>query len=451
MKKYLFAMLSVLLFCGACSDDNNDGGYKTYQVAVQVAYPSGSKWSIEELPVKLTDSNGTTYDGATDASGKATFVVPVGIYEASAADKKASEGYAYIYNGIKSGIVVTDQWVDGTSVALDLTESKAGQVLIKELYVGGCQKDDGSGNWHFDKYAILYNNSDQTAVLENLCLGLVSPPNPNSTLNDYGSDGNLVYANDDYIPAGGAGIWYLPRTLTIEPWQQIVVAFNNALNNTLTYSNSVDLSHADYYITYDIDDFNHTSYHPAPSENIPTANYFLAAKFGQGTSWVLSNSGPAVFIFTTHGVSPEELVSDAGNYHYYAGKENNIIYRTVKIPTDWILDGIEVFPNAYLDASKKRFTPAIDGGYTILTNKYGYTSYRNVDKEATEAIAGNSEKLVYNYSLGTLNVSGVENGSTDPSGIDAEASMKNGARIVYQDTNNSTNDFHQRSRASLKD
>ena len=86
----------------------------------------------------------------------------------------------------------------------------------------------------------------------------------------------------------------------------------------------------------------------------------------------------------------------------------------------------------------------------LLPNKYGYSSYRNVDKEATEAIAENSGKLVYNYSLGTLNMIGVENGSTDPSGIDAEASIKNGARIVYQDTNNSTNDFHQRRKASLK-
>ena len=449
MKKFLFVMLSALLFCYACSDDDNNG-YKTYQLTMQVVYPSNADWNLDGLTVKLTDGNGVTYDATTDVTGAVNFVVPVGIYEAVVSSKKASEGYVYIYNGIKSGIVITDQWLNGTSMTLDLKESKAGQILIKELYVGGCQKDDGSGDWQFDKYAILYNNSDQTATLENLCFGLVAPTMPNSSLNDYGTDGNLVYANDNYIPAGGAGIWYLPRTLTIEPWQQIVVAFNNALNNTLTYSNSVDLSHSDYYVTYDIDDFNHTSYHPAPSETILTANYFSAAKFGQGSSWVLSNRGPAVFIFTTHGVTPEELVSDVSNYHYYAGKENNIIYRTVKVPTSWILDGIEVFPNDLLEKSQKRFTPAIDGGCTILTNKYGYSSYRNVDKEATEAIAENSGKLVYNYSLGTLNMIGVENGSTDPSGIDAEASIKNGARIVYQDTNNSTNDFHQRRKASLK-
>ena len=62
MKKYAFLILSVLLFCAACSDDENDV-YKTYLVTVQLAYPSGSELSaVEGVPVKLTGSTGTTYD-----------------------------------------------------------------------------------------------------------------------------------------------------------------------------------------------------------------------------------------------------------------------------------------------------------------------------------------------------------------------------------------------------
>ena len=71
--------------------------------------------------------------------------------------------------------------------------------------------------------------------------------------------------------------------------------------------------------------------------------------------------------------------------------------------------------------------------------------YRNVDKEATEAIEGNAAKLVYNYAGGTTDVEG----TTDPSGIDAEKSITNGAKIVYLDSNNSSNDFHMRKYASL--
>lgn len=67
---------------------------------------------------------------------------------------------------------------------------------------------------------------------------------------------------------------------------------------------------------------------------------------------------------------------------------------------------------------------------------------------APEALAGNEGKIVYGYSLGTTDYKGAQ--STDPSGIDAEASIRNGAHIVYSDTNNSSNDFHQRAKASLK-
>jgi hypothetical protein len=67
-----------------------------------------------------------------------------------------------------------------------------------------------------------------------------------------------------------------------------------------------------------------------------------------------------------------------------------------------------------------------------------------VDLTATEALEENEGKLVYQYQKGV-------DSSTDPSGIDAEASRKNGAHIIYQDTNNSTNDFHERQQCSLKD
>ena len=81
-----------------------------------------------------------------------------------------------------------------------------------------------------------------------------------------------------------------------------------------------------------------------------------------------------------------------------------------------------------------------------MPNLKGYSVYRNVDKEATEALEENAGKLVYNYAGGTEDVEG----STDPSGIDAEASIAAGAHIIYSDTNSMSNDYHARKVASLK-
>lgn len=99
------------------------------------------------------------------------------------------------------------------------------------------------------------------------------------------------------------------------------------------------------------------------------------------------------------------------------------------------------------DDNGKRLNAVIDAGAVNGLKGLGYSIYRNVDKAATEAIKENEGKLVYNYAFGTADI---EKGTTDPSGIDAEASMKNGARIVYKDTNNSTDDFHMRKQASLR-
>ena len=78
-----------------------------------------------------------------------------------------------------------------------------------------------------------------------------------------------------------------------------------------------------------------------------------------------------------------------------------------------------------------------------MTNKKGHSIYRNVDQQTTEQLPENEGRLVYNYSLGV-------DDSTDPSGIDAEASLNNGAHIIYQNSNNATNDFHERQLCSLR-
>lgn len=443
MKKYSLLWIFALILCAApvfvsCSDDDGDS-YPTYTVNVQLVYPAGSDITpAEGVAVTLT-GNGQTYSMVTNATGACQFIVPNGIYEASASEQRALDGFTYLLNGVKSGIAVTEQWSAADVVTIELTESKAGQIIIKELYNGGCPKNDGSGQYQFDKYAVLYNNSNSEATLENLCLGMVDPYNANANVNNY-VNGVLSYAGKGYTPAIN-GIWYTQGAVTIAPGEQIVVALTGAIDHTQTYSYSVDLSEADY-CTYDIADYENTSYYPTPSEKISTDNWMLAYKYGKGNAWPLSMISPAFYIFTTKGVTPEAFASNP-DYHYTGGKEGNVVYCCAKVPNEWILDGIEVFSTAYLDTNQKRFTDDIDAGSVLLTNKLGHSLYRNVDKEATEALPENEGKLVYDYDLGV-------DGVTDPSGIDAEASIKNGARIVYKDTNNSTNDFHERVQASLR-
>ena len=157
---------------------------------------------------------------------------------------------------------------------------------------------------------------------------------------------------------------------------------------------------------------------------------------------MLSNNSPAFFVFSTEGRTPSDFSQDPGVL-----QEVNAAATDAMVPVDWVIDGIEVFRATYDADNQKRLLPAVDAGNVTFTAQLGYSLYRNVDKEATEALPENEGLLVYNYSGGTESEA---EGSTDPSGIDAEASIANGARIIYKDTNNSSNDFHQRRTASLR-
>jgi hypothetical protein len=435
MKKLFYFLLLALVTVGisSCSDDDD---IKVFDVTVQLTNSGSTSIDLSGITVKMTNNSGSAYEAETDANGAALFTLPAGLYEASASGTKSVDGYTYAFNGLVSNVAVAETTTSPITVAL--TESKSSQIVIKELYAGGCQKDDGSGVYQTDKYVILYNNSAFDASISNLCFGMCTPLNAHGTNSDY-VDGKLGYEGEGWIPAGYA-IWYAQGTVEIPAYSQIVVAINGAIDHTGTYSNSVDLSNADYCM-YDLDVYTLATYYPAPSSTISSSNYLKAVNFGQGTAWPMSAISPAFFVFQTKGTDPVAFANDPDKTNYYDGKTTAPNTRKM-VPTDWVLDAVEVYTTTST-ANQKRLTSAVDAGYVYFTNKYGYTVYRNVDKEATEAIEGNSSKLVYSYSLGV-------DTSTDPSGIDAEASIKNGAKIVYKDTNNSTNDFHQRSKSSLR-
>ena len=441
MKKILLIIAAVALVAVSCKKEP-----KNVPVPVTVSLEmNGAAYAAADVTVTLRDLNGTaSFEAKTDAAGTAEFNVLPGFYEANTQFKKAEEGKAFVYNGVNSNVTV----VKGGENAFKLTlvESVTNQIVVKELYNGGvtCKVVDASGKegtktFQNDSYVILYNNSDQPADASNICFAAINPSNAHAA-NKYLVDGKLSYEADGWLPAGWA-IWWFNTTVTIKPWSQIIVAINGAIDHTATYAESVDLSKADY-VMYDPESgFNKAESYPAPSANIPETNYLQTAPYGKGSAWVLSVNSPAFVIFRHD--NPEALSKDSANYDLTGGSSAPC----VKVPVADVVDAIEVFAIGSEAKSNKRLTSSIDAGSVLFTNKMGYTLYRNVDKAATEAIEGNKEKLVYNYAGGTADIEG---GSTDASGIDAEASIKNGAIIVYQDTNNSTKDIHLRKVSSLK-
>lgn len=327
-----------------------------------------------------------------------------------------------------------------------LPDQNVDQIIIKEIYNGGCPMDEGTDMFHMDKCIILYNNCPQQAVVNNLCFGMATPYNAESpSINTiYGEDGRLVYESEGFTPAQNA-IWYYPHSLVIEPYSQVVINVHGAIDNTQTYSQSVNYANKDYYCMYDPESgYNNTKYYPTPADVIPTSHYLKTVKYGQGNAWPLSTTAPALFIFQPQNMDPVTFANNADNLWYAPSMAQTPVYACVKVPNEWIIDAVEVFNAAKKEDSKKRLTADLDVSYVYLTNKLGHSLYRNVDKEMTESLAENNGKLVYGYALGV-------DGSTDASGINAEASIRNGAHIIFQDNNNSSEDFHERQKCSLRE
>lgn len=439
---------ATLCLCLAACSAGDDGpnlpsGVEELSMGQVIISLTGIEGNPSGFQVQLRNtSTNSLFNATSDERGQATFKVTPGIYEASASGGYAQEGIAYSFNGTSGLITVKKD--DTATINIQMKSVKTSQVIVKELYNGGCMMDDGVTKFQYDKCIILYNNSSQHASLSNLCIGEGSPANGHTQNKNYDANGQLTYESEGFIPVWH-GIWYFPQALEMEPYSQVVINVHGAIDNTQTVSQSVNYANASYYCMYDPESgYTHTSYYPTPASVIPTSHYLKAVELGQGNGWALSVSAPALVVFQTHNLQPALYATDTANQWYDGGNIGNQIWACVKVPNEWIVDALEVFSAGYKDTSVKRLTADVDAGYVWLTNYQGHSLYRNVDKAATETLPENQGKLVYGYALG------VET-STDPSGIDAEASAKNGAHIIYQDTNNSTSDFHERQKCSLRD
>ncbi len=441
MKKFLtFLMFAGLIAATSCDPKNKEP--LTYDMEVELQY-EGTSFAQAGIPVELRDLSGSAvFSAETNEGGVAAFKVPAGLYEASASYSMVELTTKYVYNGLNSAIAVTSDAAESRKFIVDLQKSQSSQLIIKELSFSACPKDDGSGVYGNARYVILYNNGETEIDASKISLAFAQPFNSGSS-NKFLVDGVLSYESQGWIPAGYA-MWWFETNVVIPPYSQILIAINGAIDHSATHSQSVDLSHADY-VCYDPESgFNSTTLHPAPSASIPTSNYLQTFRYGMGNAWPLSNLSPAFFIVQHDNIA--DFTQNSANYDYTSGAK----MPDVKIQFEWIVDAIEVFDVSTEAKNNKRLPASIDGGFLNFTTKMGYTTYRNVDKAATEALPENEGKLVYDYAGGTDKVADLTTGSTDPSGIDAEASIANGAHIIYMDTNNSTKDFHMRAKSSLK-
>lgn len=439
MKKYLLLIVAATAAMAVVSCDPKTP--KAVDITVQLMY-DGAVFAQPGIVVTLADAAGTaSYEAETNASGAVSYTVPIGTYTASATWKTAEDGVRTVYNGSNPAVLVADATT--VSFKLDLQKVESQQIIIKEFYSTGCPKTP-TGTYSDDAYFILYNNSDLEADASDLVFSILTPSNAHATNKYLDESGNLSYEKADWIPANSA-IWWFNSPVTIPAYSQIVVACFGAIDHTATVPASVNLSDPAYYWLSNTEISNiykATKYNV--SENIPTSHYLSCTPFGQGTAWLLSNNSPSFFVGRMSRAEAKAMSENSDAFDHTGG--TGAVFNAAKFPKSKVVDCIEIYQAASVAKSHVRFSADVNTGAVVIATNQGYTAYRNVDKEATEALPENAGKIVYGYKGGTEDVEG----TTDPSGIDAEASLKNGAHIIYSDTNDCSKDFHTRKVSSLK-
>ena len=397
-------LLGLSVIFASCLDDIRSDEFTDNElsetITVNITIPEGYNYSVEGLTVLLYDNTaGLEYSGITNASGVAEIRVAPGYYTASTeVSYRDSGGILYLFNGMSARI---DAVTGSKNVDIELLVSKSGQIVIKELYFGGCYNDEIGRNYTNDQYIMLYNNSDMDAYIDSLCIGVVYPFNAPTSgkVSDWVKPGTTELR--DSIPAASM-VFMFPgsgKDNILKPGEELVVSLN-AINHTADVLASVNLGKPGYWALYDP---IMTPRHATPEAGVRLLNGIW--KTGSANSYVLSVTSPGVFIFTLGGKSVEQYVLDNFSLN---PNSTNVNLAGLLVDKVLIMDAIECLRNP---TDSKRFPPDIDNGYAMI--------------------------------------SGTGQGQSVIRKIDAEETKKAGGRIVYMDTNNSSNDFEVLARPTL--
>lgn len=358
-------------------------------------------FSTEGLDVTFTNQKtAEVYHGTTDSEGIVTMNVDPGVYGIAASGIAEFNGSDYLINGaINSISLVKDISREEAKASKDrivTRPAKVGSLMISEIYYCGSKHPD-DGTWFRDQSYRIYNNGDEVEYLDGVCFAQINTQSPSVTVPTYPEEdglGNYVYA---WL------VWQIPGNGTEYPLQpgESVVLVQEAADHTVNNRASFDNSGA----TWECNTGNLERDH----EMVPNIPYIYWAKPNK-FQWNAGVQGPAFVIFR-----PAAGVTLDADYYRNGGP--NVILQTndkymenftARIPADWVLDAVEAMGNMQ-QMDRKRIPTYMDAGITSTGSNY-----------ATTALC---RKVVSTREDGTP---------------------------IYQDTNNSTNDFEPQTALMLR-
>ena len=397
MKKYSLILAALAILGAASVSCDKVGGTKSISVSAVIS----EEGIAEELPrpdsYDVTFTNTTTMQSVTVKSENgiavATGIIP-GIYNISAAGSAVEGSYSYYYAGSAQGVSLLK---DNDNATVTVVASKESALILKEIYYSGCtvtKEVDGekTENSYFrDQFYEIYNNSPETVYVDGLCFAI-----QHFASYDY----SIIYEydienKDNYVFT--QRVWQIPGDGTqypLKPGESIVLAqwaTDHKAADLTAGQSPVDLSGAEF-------------------------EFFIKA----GPVWGATlTDGDAVNL---------EWVSDA------VGSTWLTQYLTSVSGSNYL-----IFKPSIPVRTSEFIVPTND---TPSTNNYAIEILRSDIIDAVQAISGEDAVqtigLPSSLDAGYIWCSGTYTGESISRKV--KETLADG-RIVYQDTNNTSNDF----------
>ncbi len=337
--------------------------------------------SPESYSVRLSNfATGVTVDLQTENGiATATGVVP-GLYSVTVSGSQAQNGFTYTLAGAESSVSFLK---DDDEVTVKVDAVKEAALVFKEIYYTGC------GDYYFrDQFYEIYNNSTEVVYADSLCIA------------------ETIFANYDYSiiydwPIENASqyvfaktIWQIPgngTTYPIKPGESFVVAQWGTNHKDQKLSNGaspVDLSGAEFEAV----EKETTTYSGIVLTDNPALNMAKVVEAGYAMpQWLTSVSGSRYILFKPSKPLKNEDFITATNADYNGTAR--------EVPISEIIDAVQTVSDES-GMSHLGLPAVLDAGGVWCSGIYVAESIARKIKETRED--------------GT---------------------------IVYQDTNNTTDDF----------
>lgn len=318
------AAMALLSVAAACQKSDNTT--KTISVNVKIDETALVEAGVpvpEKYDVRLSNfSTGVNVDLETE-NGIATAegLVP-GLYSITASASQAKDGFTYTIAGSKSDVSLVE---DGEEVSVAVSAVKEAALVFKEIYYTGC------GDFYFrDQFYEIYNNSTEVAYADGLCISTTLYANYDNT---------IVYEwpienADQYVFV--QTVWQIPgegTTYPIQPGESIIIAqwaTNHKAEDLSKGASPVDLSGAEFEAV----EKESTTFNGIVITDNPAVNMKNVVEAGYGMpQWLTSVSGARYVIFKPSEPLKNEDFITATNADYNGiGRE---------VPISEIIDAVQ--------------------------------------------------------------------------------------------------------------